>query len=399
MRFKEVFIEAIMKFSRFPVVAACTFLFASGLCAQSAVYSRKIEQIRGYYESAQTFERAGKWTEAERAWRALLEVDRDDARAWTNLGVTLNRQNRSAEALNAWDQAIAIDPNIAGPYFNRGLTLVRIGSYAEAVSPLRRALLIEPGNDGARRSLAVALVGSERFREATREIAQLLARAPRDAGLLELAAQSFMRQHRYAEAALVLRQRLDLSDTTSQLWAQYGDALDGSARTPEAAEAYLKAVEINPESTLIRYGLGYLYWKLYRYDDAERELQEVLRRDSKDPRAAFTLGDLYLTKGTPQHALPLLELAAAAYQNEFDTRFALGRALVLSGDSKRGIEELRIAVRLNNSIADGHFQLGRALMQAGSKEEGKRELEMARALNEKKRAAEGERFRKKLPGN
>lgn len=387
----------MMTFSRFLAVPVLAALVANGLCAQSPVESRRIEQLSGYYESAQTFERAGKWAQAETVWRSLLEIAPDDARAWTNLGVALNRQNKSNEALNAWNRAIEIDPNIAGPYFNRGLTLVRIGSYADAVPPLRRALSIEPENDGARRSLALALVGSERFREATREIAQLLARTPRDAGLLELAAQNFMRQNRYAEAAKVLSRRLDLSETTSRLWAQYGDALDGAARTPEAAEAYRKAVELDPASTLIRYGLGYLYWKLYRYDDAERELLEVLRRDSKDPRAAFTLGDLYLTKGDSQRALPLLEIAAAAYRDEFDTRFALGRALVLTGNSKRGIEELRTAVKLEGSIADGHFQLGRALMQAGLKDEGKRELDLARELNEKRRAAEGERFRRRRP--
>ncbi|HEY2971577.1 MAG TPA: tetratricopeptide repeat protein [Pyrinomonadaceae bacterium] len=384
-----------MSISRFWLVLFLTFLIAGVVCAQTD--ERKLEQMRTYYEDARTFESKGNWVEAEKAWRAVLNLAADDARAWTNLGVALNRQNKDDEAVAAWKQAIAIDPKLAGPYFNVGLTLVRRGNYTDALHPLRRALAIEPENDGARRALAVALIGVEKYPEATRELAQLLAHTPRDATLLEMAAESLMRQYRYAEATLVLRRRLDLPDATSRLWAQYGDALDGAARTPEAADAYLKAVELEPESTLFRYGLGYLHWKLYRYDEAESELLEVLRRDSKDPRAAFTLGDLYLTKGNAQRALPLLEAAATAYPNEFDTRFALGRALVLTGNSKRGLEELRLAVRLDDSIADGHFQLGRALMQAGLKDQGKRELEVARDLNEKKRAVEGERFRKKLP--
>jgi tetratricopeptide (TPR) repeat protein len=147
-------------------------------------------------------------------------------------------------------------------------------------------------------------------------------------------------------------------------------------------------VELAPDSTITRYGLGYLYWKLYRYDEAERELTDVLRRDAKDPRAAFTLGDLYLTRQDAKRAIPLLEIAASAYPDEFDTRFALGRALILSGDTKRGIEELRAAVKLDGSIADGHFQLGRALVQSGHRDEGKRELDRARELKEAKRAAE-----------
>jgi predicted Zn-dependent protease len=188
-----------------------------------------------------------------------------------------------------------------------------------------------------------------------------------------------------------------LPNTTAALWSQYGDALDGSGRTPEALEAYRKAVELDPESTVTRYGLGYLYWKSYQYDEAERELLEVLRRSPNEPRAAFTLGDLYLTRGDAQRALPLLETARSAYPNEFDTRFALGRALILTGKLEQGIEELKAAVAIDDTIADGHFQLGRALMKAGRSEEGKGELQKAQSLHNQKRQNEAERYRKKLP--
>lgn len=357
----------------------------------------KADQVRTYYETAQKLENEGKWKEAEEVWRASLNVSNNDARAWTNLGVVLNRQDKTTEALEAWRKAISIDPKLPGPYFNLGLTLVRKGDYANAIAPLRQALAFEPENAGARRALAVAFMATEKFQEASREIAQLLFRSPQDTGLLELAAQSFMRQRRYAEAATVLQRRTALPDANSFLWSQYGDALDGAGRTPESVEAYKKAVDLEPESTLTRYGLGYLYWKLYRYDDSERELLEVLQRKPNEPRASFTLGDIYLTKGDAQRALPFLEIARNAYPNEFDTRFALGRALLLTGGSERGIEELRAAVKLDDTIADGHFQLGRALMKAGNNEEGKAELQKAQALHDKQRRKEAERYHKKLP--
>jgi superkiller protein 3 len=381
--------------SRFSLILLLTLSFSAAVCAQNERH--KLEQVRNHYETARNFERLGNWAEAEKTWRAVLVLAAADARAWTNLGVALNRQNKVVEALEAWNKAIAIDPQLAGAYFNIGLTLVRKGDYANAIPPLRRTLLIEPDYGGARRALAVALIGTEELQEATVEITRLLARSPEDPGLLELAARTLLQQRRYTEAVIIFQRRLRLPDTTSMLWAQYGDALDGAARTPEAAEAYRKAVALDPASTLVRYGLGYLYWKLYRYDDAERELIEVLRRDSKDPRAAFTLGDLYLTRGDAPRSLPLLEAAAAAYPNEFDTRFALGRALTSTGNIDRGIEELRAAVRLDDTIADGHFQLGRALIRSGVDVEGKQELEKARTLNEKRRAGEAERLRKKFP--
>jgi tetratricopeptide (TPR) repeat protein len=359
--------------------------------------SQKADQIRAYYETARKFEADGNWKQAEQTWRAVLELAGQDARAWTNLGVALNRQEKINEAIEAWQRATAIDPKLPGPYFNLGLTLVRQGDYASAIGPLRQALRLEPANDSARRALAIALMAQEKFADASREIAQLLFRSPQDAALLELAAKSFLQQHRYQEAITVLERRVRLPNATSLLFRQYGDALDGGGRTPEALQAYRKAVELEPESIPARYGLGYLHWKLYQYDEAERELWEVLRRDPKEPRASFTLGDLYLTRGEAERSLPLLKVARLAYPNEFDTRFALGRALVLTGYLERGIEELRAAVSIDANIADGHFQLGRALIKTGRNEEGKLELQKAQALHDQQRKTEAERYRKKLP--
>ena len=376
-------------------VLVLVVLLTANALAQTAQH--QAEKVRSYYETARKFEARGDWQQAEQTWRAVLKLTDNDARAWTNLGVVLNRQDKTDEALEAWKQAISLDPKLAGAHFNIGLTLVRKGEYAGAITPLRQALALESNNDGARRALAIALVGHGKLQEASREIAQLLFHSPEDTALLELAAKSFMQQRRYHEAATVLQRRLRLPNTTAFLWSQYGDALDGAGRTPEALEAYRKAVELDPESTITRYGLGYLHWKLYQYDDAERELLEVLRRSPNDPRASFTLGDLYLTRGDAKRALPLLETAQASYPNEFDTRFALGRALVLTGKLKEGVDELRTAVKLDDTIADGHFQLGRALMKAGLSEEGKAELRKAQSLQDQQRKNEAERYRKKLP--
>jgi tetratricopeptide (TPR) repeat protein len=364
-------------------------LLASTAVAQSVdVDQKRLDEVRSHYATAQSFEKANDWVSAEREWEFVIKLAPKDARAWVNFGVALNRQNKTRDALSAWTKAIELDPTLAGAHFNIGLARVRANEFAEAIIPLRRALMLEQDNEGARRALVLALIGLERFQEASREIAQLLVRVPRDAKLLELAAQTFMQQDRYSEAAIVLKRRLDSGDETSQLWAQYGDALDGVSRTPEALEAYKKAVELAPDSTVTRYGLGFLYWKQNRYDEAERELTDVLRRDPQDARAAFTLGDLYLTRGDAKRALPFLELAARDYPNEFDTRFALGRALAQTGSLERGIAELRTAVQLQDAIADGHFHLGRALIQAGQSEEGKREMERARDLKNAKRVSE-----------
>lgn len=355
------------------------------------------EQIRRRYETAQQFESQSAWQAAEAEWRGVLQLAPEDGRALVNLGVTLNRQNKPDEALAAWTRAIKFNSQLAGAHFNIGLYYVRTNRFAEAVLPLRQTIKLEPDNDAARRALALSLIGAERFQEATRELATALARSPQDVALLELAAESLMRQKRFAEAIKVLDRRIKINPATSRNFAQLGDAFDGATRTTEAAEAYRQAVALAPEDALTRYGYGYLLWKLYRYPEAETELKEVLRRNPNDARAAWTLGDLYLTRGTDDSiklALPLLELAVRAYPDEFDTRFSLGQVLLKTGDTTRAILELRRATEIRDTIADGHFQLGRALQQAGKRDEAKQSFDRARALQNEKREREGARFGK-----
>src|SRR5215210_6028179 len=248
----------------FRTFAAALLLLAAFACvaAQAVGTEAQVERVRALYGAAKAREAAGDWAGAERAWEEVVGLAPEDARAWVNLGAARSHRDRREEAIAAWGRAISLDPTLAGAHFNLGLALVRGGEAAAAVAPLRRALALEPENEAARRALSVALVGAERYREASREIAQLLAREPRDPALLELAARSFMRQERYAEAVTVLRRRLDLGGETAELWAMYGDALDIVRRTPEAAEAYERAVKLDPESNRRRYALGYLYWQL-----------------------------------------------------------------------------------------------------------------------------------------
>src|SRR5688500_20328239 len=99
-------------------------------------------------------------------------------------------------------------------------------------------------------------MAQEKFAEASREIAQLLFRSPDDAALRELAAKSFLQQRRYREATAVLERRLRLPNTTALLLSQYGDALDGAGRPPEAMAAEGRADELAADATIARAGDG-----------------------------------------------------------------------------------------------------------------------------------------------
>jgi tetratricopeptide (TPR) repeat protein len=273
-------------------------------------------------------------------------------------------------------------------YYKQGLDNLNRQDFPAAVVSFQTALKVSPEDDKARQGLAIALIGIEKFPEASREIAKLLARSPKDANLLEMAAQIFVRQKRFAEAEIVLRRRLNLGGEQAESWTLFGDALDAQKKTAEAVTAYENAVRLAPDSIDLRYALGALYWKQVRYEAAEKEFLEILRRQSGEPRASFNLGDIYLSNGSAAKALPFLETAAKAFPNEYDTRLALGRALLAMKKFEPAIAELQIAVKLRPEIADGFFQLGLALQRFGRREEAKIAFTKAQDLQKAKRASE-----------
>ncbi len=265
-----------------------------------------------------------------------------------------------------------------------GLNLLQNQNFESALSKFQAILQVEPDSGAARRGLAIALIGTEKFAEASREIAKLLARSPKDAPLLEMAAQTFWQQKRFVETEIVLRRRLDLGDERAALWSLFGDALDAQKKTAEAVSAYEKAVKLAPDSIDLRYALGSFYWKQIRYDDAEREFLEILKREPNEPRASFNLGDIYLTNGEAVKAIPLLEIAVKAFPAEFDTRFALGRALLLTNKYQAAIGQLESAVKLRPEIAEGYYQLGFALQKSGRRDEAKNAFKKVRELQKAK---------------
>lgn len=277
-----------------------------------------------------------------------------------------------------------------------GLQFVQEQKFAEAVAPLQTVLYYERDNEAARKALALALIGTDRFAEASREIAKLLAKNPKDEKLLEFAAQNFLIQKRYAEAEAVLRRRIELANLTPEIWARFGDVLDAQKKTNEAITAYEKAVALAPDSITLRYALGALFWKAIRYDEAEKVFLEILKREPNEPRASFNLGDIYLTRGEAEKAVPFLETAMKAFPDEFDTRFALGRAYLAVGKAEKAVEELQTAVKLNSQIAEGYYHLGRALQRAGRSDEAKKATEKARELQRLKLESESLENRKPL---
>ncbi|MBL8520543.1 MAG: tetratricopeptide repeat protein [Betaproteobacteria bacterium] len=120
---------------------------------------------------------AGRWPEAERAFRAALQLRAADANAWMGLGLVAHQVGRWSDALACFDRALEIAPGFAAAHVNRGNTLAATGQSDGACASFRRALDLDPELASARINLASALHALGRLDAAVAELERARARA------------------------------------------------------------------------------------------------------------------------------------------------------------------------------------------------------------------------------
>ncbi len=78
--------------------------------------------------------------------------------------------------------------------------------------------------------------------------------------------------------------------------------LERNERLPEALELIKRAVEISPSNPSFLDSLGWAYFKLKKWDDAERYLKSAIRFDSSSTTIFEHLGDVYEKQGNQELA-------------------------------------------------------------------------------------------------
>jgi tetratricopeptide (TPR) repeat protein len=159
---------------------------------------------------AETHEMQGKWDEAEKDYRKILEekprypgihfrvarlllsrpnpgpdfqeqakkellqeleIDPGNAGAEYVLGELARQGQDLPEAVRRFSKATELNPKFADAYLGLGMSLLTEKNYAQAIAPLEAAVKLQPGNPAAHYSLATAYARTGRKEDAQREFA------------------------------------------------------------------------------------------------------------------------------------------------------------------------------------------------------------------------------------
>jgi protein O-GlcNAc transferase len=242
---------------------------------------------------AMALHRQGRFDEAARLYRAVLDRDPGDVNALHLLGVLHQQQGRPAESLSLLAKALAAAPLTAFIHSSYGNALKDLGRPTDAADSYRRALRLDPGFGDARYNLG-------RLLKETGDLTEALAC--------------------FEAAVLVEPQSVEVLN-------DLGLTLQALGRLDEAAGRYRVAVALAPGQAVLHHNLGNA---LYRQGDpaaAEPSLRRALDLDPGLAEAAIALGNVLQAQGRPEAAIEFFARAEAAAPTDPVPPYNLGCVL------------------------------------------------------------------------
>lgn len=324
--------------------------------------------------------RSGRPEEALPHFRAMVDLEPNNAAALVNLANLLKLLGREAEAAAAREEAVRLNPQMADVF--RGVTpssssgaqsaptvstplpaaaqelasragdLLQGKNYAEAIASYRRALEVAPERTDLWNNLGAAQMYAGLLVEAAESFTQAVNRDPRAADSLTNLGLLRLRQGYPSEAADLLQRALDLRPDSAEIAYSLANAWRRLGNRPRALDGYLRAAAIDPAHAAALGKAGLTLHEMGRAQQADRLFRRAFELD---PNSADVLNNW----GNVQQDLNNLDAALDCYRRavEADPQFvpaycSLGYLLNDAGrlDEARGYLEKALELQPDNLV-------------------------------------------------
>ncbi len=140
-----------------------------------------------------------------------------------------------------------------------------------------------------------------------------------------------------------------------------GIVYDKQGRSDEAIKEYLTAIRFKPVYADAHNSLGNVYAKQGRIDEAIKEYKLALSIDPNYPEAHYNLGTAYGTSGLIDKAIEHFQIVLKLKPDFPEAHYNLGVAYHMNGLNDRAIEEYQIALRLKPDYTKAQDSLRKVL--------------------------------------
>lgn len=316
-----------------------------------------------YYEDAIVFENKGKLSNAERAYKKAIKINRNFVEAHNNLGNVLLHQGRLKEAYNAYRKALKILPEHPMLLNNVGNALQLQGENEKSIGWFEKAIEQNPGQANAHNNLGNALLALNRKREAVAAYKQAVRINPGLADTFHSLGVILFELNEPDQAIENFSQSLRINPAAEKTCLALGRAYAMSGDLDQTVAAYHKAIEINPRNAKAYVELGKAFSD---HGDIERALEGFRKALEINPDYVVAYHSLSKNKKFTEHDDDLRAMESLFSKkgisdgDTIDLGFALGKAYEDLKVYDKSIEFLIEAARLKRDSYDFSISESRA---------------------------------------
>ncbi|MEG4585761.1 tetratricopeptide repeat protein [Microcoleus sp. MOSTC5] len=174
---------------------------------------------------------------------------------------------------------------------------------------------------------------------------------------------------------------LQVHEETASNYFHKGNLLKQSDKLEEAAAAYQRCTELNPEFSWYHHNLGEVLAKLGQRDGAEKSYRRACELNPNSAWSWHNLGEVLEQQGNLDEAVAAYRKSVEIYPDFYEFHNSLGKALCLQGQLDESVSCLRRAIELDSESALPYQNLWEALARQGRVDEGIECLRHAIDLN------------------
>jgi TolB-like protein/Tfp pilus assembly protein PilF len=253
-------------------------------------------------------------------YKQAIRLDPDYAKAWANLAVAYAWQGGFAwvplaEAIAHWrdaaERAVKIDPTLSAAHRILGFGQMMFDyDWAGAQRELERARDLDPAGDGVSRDLAELTQNLGHLDESIRLFHESLERNPLDATAMSWLSGALYYAGRLEESAETSREVLQVNPAYSGEHAGLGLVYLRQGRKEDA----LAEIEREPDAAWKLYGEALVFWALSRRTESDSALRTLV--DQYADGSPYCIASIYADRGENDLAFKWLERAYRQHDSQ-----------------------------------------------------------------------------------
>ncbi len=206
------------------------------------------EYAVAWYNKGVSLEKLGRYNDSIQAYDKAIKINQNFADAWFNKGNILYKQKKYNESINAYDETLHIDSKYADAWDGKGLAYYKSHKYNESINAYNEAIKINPDYIKALNNKGVTLYVIGNYSDSIDAYDEAINIDPKYENAWYNKGLAFYELAKYNESKWAFDNAIRINKTSINAWNGKGNSLQKLNRTPEAAIAYARAKDLDPNN-------------------------------------------------------------------------------------------------------------------------------------------------------